>query len=140
VCQEEGFVAGFPLNVLMVQSPKLTFIANGNNLAGVGFSLGETIFFGSLDFIADRLGNLSLSPEGNDSAVVFFGMVHKGSSSLHTILEESSDKGGMASGGGGSSGFLGPRGCNVVTPIVPITTAPPSENTLVLLTILIVLL
>jgi hypothetical protein len=119
----------------MVQSPKFTFVANSNNLTGVGFTPGKTIFFGSLDFIADRLGNLSLSPQGNDSTIIFFGMVHNGSSSLHTILEESSDEGDMVSSGGGSSCFLGPRGCNVVTPIVPIATALPSENTLVLLTI-----
>jgi hypothetical protein len=29
----------------MVQSPKLSFIANGNNLTGDGLTLGETICF-----------------------------------------------------------------------------------------------
>jgi hypothetical protein len=51
-----------------------------------------------------------------------------------TILEESSDEGDIASGGGGSSGFPNPRWCNVVTPIVPITTTPLPKITLALLT------
>jgi hypothetical protein len=32
----------------MVHSPKPIIVANGKNLAGVGFALGETIHFGSL--------------------------------------------------------------------------------------------
>jgi hypothetical protein len=30
-CQEDSFVACFPLNVLMVHSPKPTIVANSNN-------------------------------------------------------------------------------------------------------------
>jgi hypothetical protein len=97
--------------------------------------LGKTICFESLKFTVDRFGNPSLSPEGNDSVIVFIGMVHSGSPSLHIILEESYNKGDTASGGGGSSGLPGPRGCNVVTLIVPIATTPSSESTPVLLTI-----
>jgi hypothetical protein len=67
-------------------------------------------------------------------------MVHNGSLSLHTVLEESSGEGDAASGGGKSFGFPSPRGCNVVTPIVSITTTPSSENTPALSTILTVLL
>jgi hypothetical protein len=48
----------------MVQSPKLTFVANGNNLTGVGLTLGETICFGSLEFTVDHFVNESLSREG----------------------------------------------------------------------------
>jgi hypothetical protein len=134
-CQAGGFVTCFPLKVSMVQSPKLTFIANSNNLTGAGFILGETICFGSLEFTADFFGNLSLSPEGNDSVAIFIELVHNGSPSLHTILEESFDKGDTASGRGGNSGIPGRQGCNVVTPTVPIATTPPPEGTLVLLTI-----
>jgi hypothetical protein len=82
-----------PLNILMVQSPKLTFIANDNNLTDVGFTLGETICFGSLEFTLNHFDNLSLSPDGIDSGTIFVGTVHSGSPSLHTILEESFDEG-----------------------------------------------
>jgi hypothetical protein len=66
VRQEGKNAACFPPEVLMVYSPKLTFIANINNLTNVGLTLGETICFGSFEFTADRFGNLSLSLEGND--------------------------------------------------------------------------
>jgi hypothetical protein len=130
-----GFAACFPLNVSKVYSLKLTFVASGNNLTGVGLDPGETIRFGSLEFTADHFDNLSLSPEGNDSGVVFIGMVHNGSPSTETIHEESSDEGDMALGRGGNSGPPGPRGCNVVNLIAPITTTSPPENALALLTI-----
>jgi hypothetical protein len=107
VRQKGGFVACFPLNVLMVHSTKLTFIANSNNLTDVGLALGETICFGSLEFTVDHFSNLSLSLEGNDSCFIFVGMVHNGSLSLHTILEDSSDEGDMTSGGG-RGGALAP--------------------------------
>jgi hypothetical protein len=102
VCKVGRFVACFPLNVLMVHSSKLTFVANGNDLTDNGFTPGETICFGSLEFTIDRCENLSLSPDGNDSGVVFIGMVHNRSPSLHTVLKESSDEGKTASGGGGA--------------------------------------
>jgi hypothetical protein len=90
---------------------------------------GETICFGSLEFTADRFDRLSLSPEGNDSGTAVIGMVHIGSPSLHIALEESSDKGNAALCDGGSSGFPVPRGCNVVTLIVPITTIGEHSDT-----------
>jgi hypothetical protein len=73
---------------------------------------------------------------GNDSGVVFVGMAHSGSPSLHTILEESTDNGDTASSRGGSFGLPISRGCNVVTLTVPIVTTPPLEDTPVPLTIL----
>jgi hypothetical protein len=65
-------------------------------------------------------------------------MVHSGSLSLHTILEESSDEGDTTLGGGESSSYPGPRGCNVVTPTVPISTTPLPEGTSAPLAILMV--
>jgi hypothetical protein len=53
----------FPLDVLMVPSPKLSFVANGNNPTSVGLALGNTIHFGSMEFTTDRLGRLSLFPQ-----------------------------------------------------------------------------
>jgi hypothetical protein len=46
----------------MVLSLKLSFVANGNNLTGVGLAPGSTIHFSSLEFTSDRIGHLSLSP------------------------------------------------------------------------------
>jgi hypothetical protein len=101
-CLEGGIVACFPLNISIVYSLKPTFVIDGKNLTGVGLTPGETIFFGSFGFTSDRFGNLSISLEGNDSGIVFVGMVHNGSLSLHTVLEESSDDGDVASGRGGA--------------------------------------
>jgi hypothetical protein len=106
----------------MVYSLKLTIVANGNNPTNVGLTSGETICFGSLEFIIDRFGNPSLSLKGNDSDAMFVGMLHRGSSSLCTILEESSDKGDTTSAGGGGLRFLVLRGYNVVTTTIPIAT------------------
>jgi hypothetical protein len=52
----------FPLDVSMVPSLKLSFIAKNNNPTSVGLALGSTIHFSSLKFIADCLSRLSLSP------------------------------------------------------------------------------
>jgi hypothetical protein len=60
----------------MVHPLKLTFVANNNNLTGVGLTLGETICIGSLEFTADCFSNMSLSLEGNDLGAIFVGMVH----------------------------------------------------------------
>jgi hypothetical protein len=61
---EGGFVVCFLLDVLIVYSLKLSFIANGNKPTGVGLALGENNCFGSLEFTTDRFGHLSLSSEG----------------------------------------------------------------------------
>jgi hypothetical protein len=109
--------------------PKTQFFANGDNLIGVGLAPGKIICYRSLEFTADHFGNLSLSPYGNDLGVIFVGMVYSRSLSLHTVFEESPDKGDATTGGGASSGFPSPRRCNVVTSAIPITTMPPLEST-----------
>jgi hypothetical protein len=96
----------FPLNILMVHSSTLIVVAaNGKHQTGGGFTLDETIRFGSLKFITNHFGNLSLSDEENDSVTVFMGMAHNGLPSLHNILEESADEGDTTSNRGGSSSF-----------------------------------
>jgi hypothetical protein len=124
----------FPLDVPIVYSSRHTFVANGNNPTGIGLTPGETICFGSLELTADRFGCLSLSPKRVDQGVVFIGMVHSGSLSLHTTLEESFDEGSAASDEGGA------LDSSVVVLIVPIITTLASKNTLTFLTILTVLM
>jgi hypothetical protein len=124
----------------MVYSLKLTFVANGNNPTDVGLAPGKKIYFESLEFIIDRFDRLILSPEGEDSDAVFVGMVHNGWPSLYNTLKEFSDEGNTTSSEVESSGLPVTRGCNVVTPIIPITTILPPENTPALLTVPTVLM
>jgi hypothetical protein len=119
----------FPLNVSMVHSPKLAVINDSKHLTGISFTHGKTIYSGSLEFIADCFGSLSLSDEGNVSSAVFVGMTHSRSPSLHTILEDSANEGGTTSSRGGNSSFPISRGCNMVTRTIPITTIQPSKGT-----------
>jgi hypothetical protein len=53
--------------VLMVPSSMFIIMVGGTRLSCDGFSLSETIRFGSLELIADHFGCLSLSPHGNGS-------------------------------------------------------------------------
>jgi hypothetical protein len=58
-----------------------------------GFSLGETVHFGSLEFIADCFGGgLSLSLSRNDSGATFMGSTHSGPPSpLWVMIEDSTE-------------------------------------------------
>jgi hypothetical protein len=116
----------FPLDVLMVPSLKLFFLANINNLTGVVLTPGSTIHFGTIDY----LDHLSLSPQEGDSSAIFVGTVHHGMPSLHTTLEETFDEDSTASGTEGSSGSPSPRGCNMVTLTDPVTNMPMLDSTL----------
>jgi hypothetical protein len=55
----------FPLDVPMVPSSALTVAVSSERLSCGGFSLGKTIHFGTLEFIADRFGSLSPSLIGD---------------------------------------------------------------------------
>jgi hypothetical protein len=105
-----GLQRAFPQDVLMATSPKLSFIANCSNPIGIGLTPGETIHFGSLDFTANCLGRLSLSPKERDSDTIFIGMVHSGSPSLLTTLEDSYNEDGATSSTGGDLDPLDPEG------------------------------
>jgi hypothetical protein len=83
------FVACFPLNVLMVHSLKHSIVSVSINLTNFEFTQGEAIYIRSLEFITHRFDCMSFSPKENDSGPIFVGMVHSGSPSLYTILEES---------------------------------------------------
>jgi hypothetical protein len=58
----DRFAVCFPLNVPMVHSSTLVVATNGEHLTCGGFSLGETICFGILEFVINCFGSLSLSP------------------------------------------------------------------------------
>jgi hypothetical protein len=71
-----------PLDVLMVPSSALAVAADSERLLCGGFSLGETIHFGSLEFIVNRFGGLSLSPIGDGSDAIIMGSIRSGMPSL----------------------------------------------------------
>jgi hypothetical protein len=137
--QVGGFVACFPLNILMVHSSTLNVTTDGEHLTYGGFSLSQTIRFGSLEFIADYFGSPSLSPKGSDSGAVFVGMTLSGSPLLCTILEDSSDECYTTSSREGSSGLPVSRRRNMGTPPAPIATTPWPEDAPVPRTMMIVL-
>jgi hypothetical protein len=70
--QEGEFVACF-------HSSTLTVTTDDEHLTCGSFSIGETVHFGSLKFIVDYFGSLSLSPKGSDSDAIFMGATCVGS-------------------------------------------------------------
>jgi hypothetical protein len=72
----------FTLDDPMVHSSALTISADGERLTCGGFSLDETILFGSIEFIVDCFGGLSLSPKRNDLGAAFIGTTNSGPPSL----------------------------------------------------------
>jgi hypothetical protein len=89
----------------MVHSFALVISADGERLTCDGFSLIETVHFGSLEFITDCFDGLSLCPKGSNPGVVFVGTTHNGSSSLWAMIEDSTEEFYTASNGEGSSGI-----------------------------------
>jgi hypothetical protein len=124
----------------MVHSSMLTINASGELLTRGDFFLGESVPFGSLEFIADYFGHLSFSPKGSDSGTVFIRMTRGGSPSLRTILEDSTDEFYMASSGEGSSGLPLPWRHSMGTPPSPITTMPWLEDAPIRQTMMTILL
>jgi hypothetical protein len=69
----------------------LVVTIDGACLTCGSFSLDKTIRFGSLEFIIDYFGSLSLSPKEGDSGAIFVGTTHSGSPSLWDMIEDSLD-------------------------------------------------
>jgi hypothetical protein len=108
----------------MVHSSTLTVTTDGEHLTCAGFSLGETIRFGRLEFIANYFGNLSLSLMGNESGVIFVGMARSGSPPLCSILEDSINEFYIASSREGNFDFPVSWRRNMVTLPFYITATP----------------
>jgi hypothetical protein len=90
----------------MVHSSRLVIDVDGEHLTCGGFFFGETICFGSLEFIVDCFDSMSFSPKGNNSNAIFVEMARSGSPSLHTILEDSTDEFYTTSSRGGAIGCI----------------------------------
>jgi hypothetical protein len=54
----------------MIHSSMLVIATDRECLTCIGFSLSETVHFGSLEFIIDCFGCLSLSPKGGEASQV----------------------------------------------------------------------
>jgi hypothetical protein len=72
----------------MVHSSELAITTDGECLTYSGFSLGKTIRFGNLEFIADFFDGRS-SPKGSDSRAVFMDTTHSGSPLPRAKIEDS---------------------------------------------------
>jgi hypothetical protein len=87
----------------MVPSSALTTFTDGERLMCDGFSLDETVYFGSFEFIVDCFGGLSLSPRRNNSGATIMGSTHSRSPSPRwAMIEDSTEEFHMVSSGEGA--------------------------------------
>jgi hypothetical protein len=128
VHQEWGFATCFPLDVPMVHSSTLTIYTNDERLMCGCYSLDETIHYGSLEFIVDCFGSLSLSPKGSDLDTIFVGMTHSGSPLLWAMIEDFPDEFYKACSGEGCSVLPVSRRHSTGTSPAPIATTPWPKN------------
>jgi hypothetical protein len=87
----------------MVHSSTPAVATNCERLTCSGFSLGETVHFESLEFMADCFNALSLSPKGSDLGTVFVGSTCNRSPSLQATIEDFTEEFYIASSGEGGS-------------------------------------
>jgi hypothetical protein len=120
----------FPLGVPMVHSSVLAISTNGECLTCGGFSLGKTVAFGSLDFITDCFGGLSLSPRWGDSGTSIMGTpCSRPPTPLWAMIEDSTKElFTTSSGEGGGSGLPPSRRHNTGALCSPVVTTPWLEN------------
>jgi hypothetical protein len=113
----------------MVRSSALAITTDIECLTCNGFSLGETFCFGSLEFMADCFGGLSLSPKGSDPGAIIMGTTHSGSPSLRAMIEDSTIEFYMTSSREGSSSLPASLRHSMGAPHNPIATIPKLEDT-----------
>jgi hypothetical protein len=88
----------------MVPSFAPTIADDSECLSCGGFSLDETVHFGSLEFITDCFGGLSLSPRGDGSDAAFMGSTHsRPRSPLRAMIRDSTEEFHTDSAGEGGS-------------------------------------
>jgi hypothetical protein len=110
-----------PLDVLMVPSSSIAIIADDERLACGGFTLGEPVRLGNLDFIVDYFGGLRLSPRRGNEGAIFVGSTRSGASTPQwSTVEDSTEEFLTASSGEGSFGHPSPRRCNMWPHLPPL--------------------
>jgi hypothetical protein len=87
----------------MVHSSTPAVATNRERLMCSGFSLGETVHFESLEFMADCFNALSLSPKGSGLGTVFVGSTYNRSPSLRAMIEDFTEEFYIASSREGGS-------------------------------------
>jgi hypothetical protein len=77
----------------MVPSFAITVAADDEHLTCGGFSLGDTVRLGNIEFIADYFGGLSLNTRRGDIGTAFMGSTHSGASTpWRTMIEDSTNE------------------------------------------------
>jgi hypothetical protein len=114
----------------MVLSSALTVTADGERLSCGGFSLGETIHFGSIKFIIDLFGGLSLSPLGDGLDAIVMGSTRgRPPSPLRATMGDSTKEFHTTSDGEGRTYLLSPRRHHTGASPTSATTISRSEST-----------
>jgi hypothetical protein len=128
--RKEDLQCAFHLYILMVPSSALAITTDVECLSCGGFSLIQTICFGSLEFITDCFSSLSLSPRGDGSDATFMGSTRSGPPSpLWAMIGDSIKEFHTSLGRGGGPGHPSPRRHAVGAPPVPTTTTAWLEDT-----------
>jgi hypothetical protein len=118
----KGISICFPPDIPMVHSSTLVVATDRERLTCGGFFLGETVRFGSPEFIVDYFGGLA-SPPGGNSGAIFIGMTRSGSPSLQTMIEDSPNEFYMTSNREGWSSLrVSRRLCMGASPTPTATT------------------